>query len=521
MEVRRQGSIWVYIRRPGPPALNPAAVLGPFPIQGFIATGPGPSARSPVVTATLEAVERKGVPAWPAQCHELVATLRAGTPEAELALEAPHHRRAEGFEPAELSSRLGALVRRVGDHGRLGRAFSAAMRESADPFSPAAGVTTAERSSGLDRVVRIAVDDPAAAARLAAGLTSSGVAEAAHPVAPLRGDELEPDDDGLPGLAPGGWAIRAIRADEALEFEPGHPDVVVAVLDTGVDLTHPEFKGRLTPGYDFVDMGAGEPGLVGDVSRRDDDPQDEAGHGTHVAGVIGARGIGMNPGVGGRCSLMPIRVLGTTIERGSRVGVGQVVNIDEGIKYAVDEGASVLNLSLGLPASGPGMPHRRAIEYARLNNVVAVAASGNDGRPRTLYPGAVPGVITVGAISELGMAAPFSSYGDFLDVMAPGSGVYSADLGGGYRYRSGTSHAAPFVAGVAALLIARARRRGLTLGERTVRRIIRESADRSDGRWTDRRSGRGAINALDAVLLCSSLIREHLERKRSRSEHYG
>jgi hypothetical protein len=77
------------------------------------------------------------------------------------------------------------------------------------------------------------------------------------------------------------------------------------------------------------------------------------------------------------------------------------------------------------------------------------------------------------------------------------------------------------VSGLAALLIARARRRGLTLGERTIRRIIRESADRSDGRWVDQRSGRGAINAVDAVLLCSSLIREHLERKRSRSEHYG
>jgi subtilisin family serine protease len=396
------------------------------------------------------------------------------------------------------------------------------VRDSADPLAPATGVTRAERASGLDRIVRIRVDDPVAAERVAAGLISSGLADSSHPVARRRSDELQPgDDDGLPGLRPGGWAIQAIRADEALELEPGHPDVVVAVLDTGVDLKHPELTGRLTKGYDFVDMPAGEPGLVGDVSARDDLPQDEAGHGTHVAGVIAARGLRMNPGVGGRCRIMPVRVLGTTLERGDRVGVGQVVNIDEGIKYAVDEGARVINLSLGLPATGSGMPHRRAIEYARLHNVVAVAASGNDGRPRPLYPGGVPGVITVGAVSELGMAAPFSSYGEFLDVMAPGSGIYSSDLGGGYRYRSGTSHAAPFVAGLAALLIARAHRRGLTIAERTIRRIIRESSDRADDRWVDQRSGRGAINAVDAVLLCSSLIREHLERTRSRSEHYG
>jgi subtilisin family serine protease len=481
----------------------------------------GAGATLPGVTATIAAAHPVGDEAWPAGCRELVATLRAGTPEAERALGAPHHRRAAGFEPAELSRRLGGLLRSVGERGELGRAFSAAVRERTDPFSAAAGVTRAERTSGIDRVVRIRVDDEHAAARLAASLTGSGVADASHPVTPLRSDGLEPDDDGLPGLKPGGWAIQAVRADEALELEPGHPDVVVAVLDTGVDLDHPEFRGRLARGYDFVDMPADEPGLVGDVSQRDDLPQDEAGHGTHVAGVISSRGIGMNRGVGGRCSLMPIRVLGTTFERGARVGVGQVVNIDEGIKYAVDEGAHVLNLSLGLPAAGSGMPHRRAIEYARLQNVVAVAASGNDGRPRTLFPGGVPGVITVGATSELGMTAPFSSYGALLDVMAPGSGIYSADLGGGYRYRSGTSHAAPFVSGLAALLIARARRRGLTLGERTIRRIIRESADRSDGRWVDQRSGRGAINAVDAVLLCSSLIREHLERKRSRSEHYG
>jgi subtilisin family serine protease len=101
--------------------------------------------------------------------------------------------------------------------------------------------------------------------------------------------------------------------------------------------------------------------------------------------------------------------------------------------------------------------------------------------------------------------------------VAPGTAIYSADLGGGYRYRSGTSHAAPFVSGVAALIVARARRQGLTLRERTIRRIIRDTADRSDQRRADAWAGTGILNARDAILLTSNLIRNHLIRQRQQS----
>jgi thermitase len=456
----------------------------------------------------------KATQQWPEGCREVVATLAPATPEARVLIRAPHHRTAAGFEPAELSSRLGSLLKRVGERGEVGRAFGAALRESRAPTSPAAGRTQAERASGMDRVARFRVDDPGAAERLASLLRSSGIAESSHPVAALRTDELErEDDDSLPSLKPGGWAVRIVRGDEALDLEPGSSRVVVAVLDTGIEPSHREFRRKLVPGYDFVDMPA-EGDLIGDVGGPDAEPTDEAGHGTHVAGTIGAIGVGMPRGLGGECRLMAVRVLGTMVEQGNRVGVGEVPNIDDGIKFAVDEGADVINMSLGLPAIGSGIPHRRAIEYARLHNVVVVAASGNDGMPRPLYPGGIPGVITVGAINELGRVAPFSSFGPFLDVVAPGTGIYSADLGGGYRSRSGTSHAAPFVAGIAALVISRARRQGLTLGERTVRRIIRDTVDRSDERSSDEHSGRGAVNALDAVLLTSHLIRAHLGRQR-------
>jgi thermitase len=454
------------------------------------------------------------VEAWPAGCREVVARLAPGA-EARRLLYAPHHRRADGYEPRELSPRFGNLLRQVGEAGSLGRAFSAALRASDDPTSDALGRTQAEAACGMDRVVRIRLSDPGRAERLAALLRSSGLAESSHPVVAQRLHDPAPDTDSLPFDRPGGWAFRLVRGDDALLFEPGRPDVLVAVLDTGVDHSHPEFAGKLVPGYDFVDMPADEPGLVGDVSVRDASAQDESGHGTHVAGVIGGLGRNMPQGLGGRCRILPVRVLGTMLEHGSRVGVGNCPDIDAGIKYAVDHGADVVNLSLGLAPVGPGIPHRRAVEYARLHNVVVVAASGNDGRPQLLFPGAVPGVITVGAVTELTQAAPFSTYGEGLDVMAPGTDVYSADLGGGYRYRSGTSHAAPFVSGVAALIVARGRRSGVRLGERTVRRIIRDTADRPDTRYADLRYGRGILNAEDAVVLTSNLIRSHLARRRA------
>src|SRR5688500_12631143 len=97
---------------------------------------------------------------WPEDSVEVVASLTPDSPEARRVIHAPHHRRAGGFEPADLSPRLGKLMRRIGEHGRLGRAFSAALRESTDPTSQAIGSTSAEIASGMANVVRIKLDDP-------------------------------------------------------------------------------------------------------------------------------------------------------------------------------------------------------------------------------------------------------------------------------------------------------------------------------------------------------------------------
>jgi thermitase len=450
----------------------------------------------------------------------MVMTLTPGTPEAAAAVDAPHWRRSRGNEPAEMSSRFGRLLKKVGERGRIGRAFTAARRaDPRDPFADRVELTSHERRSGMARVVRMQVDDPVAAGRLAGLLHQSDFVDSLHPVLPrtLTGiDEVQFDP--IPVAQPGGWAWQVIRAHEALEIEPGDPNVVVAVIDSGIELSHPEFHSKVVDGHDFVALDDDDPALQGDIRTRDPDPNDDTGHGTHVAGVIGSRGTQMLPGVAGRCRLMPVRVLGTRLEGGRKVGVGNIVDIDDGIKFAVDNGAHVINLSLGVQADASGIPHQRAVRYARMHDVCVVAASGNHGSREPLFPAAVPGVITVGAISELRRVAGFSGWGDHVDVVAPGTAIYSTDLGGRYRYRDGTSHASPFVAAVAALLVSRAAGAGMRLRERTIRRILRETADSAGRQRWDAHFGGGVLNALDAVLLATHLIRNQLRERRDGAE---
>ena len=210
----------------------------------------------------------------------------------------------------------------------------------------------------------------------------------------------------------------------------------IAVIDTGVDLDHPEFTGRITAGYDFVD--------------NDSIADDGDGHGTHVAGTIAGshddgRGIS---GVAPESTIMPIRVLGDD-------GTGWTSDIVAGIRYATDNGADVINLSLG--GGGYSQAMADAIRYASERDSVVVMASGNSGRRSPDYPAAHAKNygLAVGAVNQERSFANFSNRAgsvamDF--VTAPGVGIYSAAPGGRYTNMSGTSMATPHVAGVAALL---------------------------------------------------------------------
>ena len=205
----------------------------------------------------------------------------------------------------------------------------------------------------------------------------------------------------LPELLPSQMSITtdrrsrdAIYLDEAHQlFTRGHPEITVAVLDTGVNLDHPEYKHTLHPGYDFVNIIDGASKFVGDFLGYDDDPDDEVGHGTHVTGIIAAQGINMPVGVVSQCRILPVRVLGAMKRGSKRVGAGLIDNINSGIKWAIDRGADVINMSLGIQHTGGGLPHKEVVDYAKLKGVTIVAASGNDGTEQLYYPGALPYVI--------------------------------------------------------------------------------------------------------------------------------
>ena len=285
-------------------------------------------------------------------------------------------------------------------------------------------------------------------------------------------------------------------------FGKGHPSVTVAVLDTGVDIGHAELQGKIGKRADFVNLtGLDTTPFVGDFTGYDDAPDDEVGHGTHVSGIIAGRGLQMEEGVAPDCRVMAVRVLATMRDGEQLVGAGIVDNINTGIKWAVDNGADVINMSLGIRHTGGGLPHQDVIRYALSKNVTVVAASGNDGTAERYYPGALQGVVAVGATDEQGEVAGFTSYGARISVVAPGSRIYSAFARHGYAFASGTSQAAPFVAGAVALMKAFAVQRGLALTNRAIATILKRTSDRVDRQRRSVRAGYGLLNLADAFRL--------------------
>lgn len=210
----------------------------------------------------------------------------------------------------------------------------------------------------------------------------------------------------------------------------------VAILDTGVQLNHPDLRGKVLQGYDFV--------------NRDYSPNDGNGHGTHVAGIAAAvtnNYTGM-AGIAPRASILPVRVLGND-------GSGSLQDVANGIVYAANQGAQVINLSLGSPASSSTL--QNAIQYAWNRGAVIVAAAGNDNSRTPNYPANYPNVIAVASTDRYDSRSSFSNYGSWVEVAAPGQSILSTYPGSCYAYLSGTSMAAPHVAGLAALLAAQGR----------------------------------------------------------------
>jgi subtilisin family serine protease len=245
----------------------------------------------------------------------------------------------------------------------------------------------------------------------------------------------------LPMLGPGqmikpvrGEGKKLIKMGDALEQTTYGNGVIVALLDTGVDATHPDLSDRIIGGYNFVDDNAD----VTDVNT----------HGTACAGIISANSKSTEGvrGIAPEAYLLPVKVMNDT-------GKGESFAVIEGIVYAVDQGAKVLNLSIG--TRGLSSALNDAITYAVDKGVLIVAAAGNDGTPEILMPAGYKDVICVGAVDGNLQYAPFSNYGDKLDIVAPGVAINTTAPEGGYLEFSGTSAAAPFVSGALAALISK------------------------------------------------------------------
>lgn len=254
------------------------------------------------------------------------------------------------------------------------------------------------------------------------------------------------------------WGLGAINAFRAWDITRGDHTVVVAILDTGIDWNHPDLAANMWTdpegyhGYNFV---ADNRYPMDDNINSYDElgrwiPNTYTYHGTHVAGVVGAV---MDNAIG-IAGLAQVRLMAVKVMNDS--GEGTDSTVASGIRWAVDHGADILTMSLGVDGSSAALAN--AISYAASHGVVAVAASGNGGESYVAYPAAYKSVIAVGAIDESYHRASFSNYGSDLDLMAPGVQIYSTQGGsstetGAYQYLSGTSTAAPFVAGVAALML--------------------------------------------------------------------
>ncbi len=217
-------------------------------------------------------------------------------------------------------------------------------------------------------------------------------------------------------------------------------EVVVAVLDTGIDRHHPMFEGSLsTLGVNLIDPTAGIDDAGNEIDDDGDGSIDEmVGHGTHVSGTI----LQVAPGA----TILPVTVLNSD-------GVGDAFTVTAGITHAINAGADVINLSLG--STYDSLAIRDAIGLASDRGVTVVAAAGNAARSQPLeYPAANDGVISVAATTDIGDRAAFSNFNPTVDLSAPGLNVASAFPDGRYATASGTSMSAPIVAGAIALLLA-------------------------------------------------------------------
>lgn len=248
-------------------------------------------------------------------------------------------------------------------------------------------------------------------------------------VLPISNEQLVPNDPYVWKQ----WALKQIEVPSLWQLTTGNSDTLIAILDTGIDANHEDLSGKIIADINFTDSPTS-----GDIN----------GHGTHVTGIAAAI-VNNNKGIAGiapTSSLMNVKVA-------NDYGMCQATTVARGVVWAVDNGASVVNISLEIKESSPEL--EEAIEYAWRHGALVVAAAGNEGSQSPTFPAYYENSVAVAATEERNMLAPLSNHGDWVDVAAPGFHIYSTLPNNDYGYKSGTSCAAAHVSGLAALIFSK------------------------------------------------------------------
>jgi subtilisin family serine protease len=285
------------------------------------------------------------------------------------------------------------------------------------------------------------------------------------------------------------YAHQKIQSQKGWEIEQGNKDLILAIVDTGVDYKHPDLAAKLLPGYNTVDGNA--------------TVEDGNGHGTHCAGIASAitnNGVGV-AGVAPNVKVLPVQVL-------SKEGYGSYESVANGIIWAADHGAKVISMSLGGPSSSAVITD--AVNHALSKDAMLIAAMGNDGNSSVSYPAGVPGVMAVGATDSNDKIARFSQYGKHNSVAAPGVNIlstfptYATGMPGiSYGSISGTSMATPAVSGLAALV----RSKYPQLNAAQVKAHIEATSDDLGTPGFDVYYGHGRINVFKAMSTAPGAVR--------------
>jgi len=435
----------------------------------------------------------------------------------------------------EGSRRVLLMLRSPQELRAAGGFASASLAKVADRWSAvaidplfAAPHGLAKGGRELDRIVMVSFPNVLAARNAATEFAGDPLVEYAAQEILMRVDEA-PDDSAWASQ----WGAQRVGTSEAWTMTKGDAKVVIGVIDTGIDFLHPDLNTQLwvnaaedrngnrafepwhfseirdglsgeldgvdddgngtvddVIGYDFTDQRGFGNAAGGDYMDPDPDVTDEMGHGTSVSGIIAAaagNGIGI-AGVAPGCRLMTLRAFDAR-------GVGAEGDVARALIYAVENGASIVNMSFGDVQYSRVL--RDVVRFAFGRGVVMVASAGNSQSSELHYPSAYDETISVSATAENDILAGFSNYGATIDIAAPGAGIITTERGGHYGAFSGTSASAPFVSGAAALL--RSLRPGFSPED--VRGVLLASArDLGAPGWDDR-YGAGLLDVARAASL--------------------